>query len=128
LSGKHLNFIFVLIMTNTAKHLCETIGHNIKKLRKKKKVGQVELANRIYLSRSSLSNIEIGNQQPTLQAIYEIAIALKCDITEILPTKVQYQSITDNIDPKMVQLLNESTNIENTKTLNVLKEILSKDE
>lgn len=112
-------------MTTTTKTLCKAIGSNIKKLRRKKKVGQVELAERIYLSRSSLSNIEIGNQQPTLQAIYEIAIALKCDISEILPSADQYQSFNSNIDTDLVKLLNKSTKSNNTKTINVLKEILS---
>lgn len=114
-------------MTDTTQSLCNAIGINIKKLRRKKKIGQVELAKQTYLSRSSLSNIEIGNQQPTLKAIYEIAIALKCNIADILPTTSQYQSLVDNIDTEFIELLNKSTKSNNTKTIDVLKEILSND-
>jgi transcriptional regulator with XRE-family HTH domain len=91
-------------MTDTTQKLCNSIGANIKKLRRKKKVGQVKLAEQIYLSRSSLSNIEIGNQQPTLKAIYEIAIALKCEISDILPSTSEYQSLVDNIDSDLIEL------------------------
>ncbi len=112
-------------MTDTTQTLCNAIGINIKKLRRKKKVGQAELAKQIYLSRSSLSNIEIGNQQPTLKAIYEIAIALKCDISDILPSTSEYQSLVDNIDGELIELLNKNTKSNNPKTIGVLKEILS---
>lgn len=112
-------------MTDTTQLLCNAIGVNIKKIRKKRKVGQVELSEKIYLSRSSLSNIEIGNQQPTLKAIYEIAIALECDISDILPTTSQYQSIIGNLDTDLIELLNQNTKSNSTKTIGVLKEILS---
>ncbi|WP_271768757.1 helix-turn-helix transcriptional regulator [Aquimarina algiphila] len=104
------------------------IGSNIKELRKLKKVGQEDLAGMISLSRSSLSNIEIGNQQPTLHAIYEISIALDCDITDILPSIKDYKSATSQIDEKYVDLLNSMSDSGNKKTLNVLKEILRKDD
>lgn len=114
-------------MTDTTQTLCNAIGVNIKKLRRKKKVGQADLAKQIYLSRSSLSNIEIGNQQPTLKAIYEIAIALKCEISDILPNTSEYQSLIGNIDTNLIELLNKNTKSNNTKTIDVLKGILSND-
>ncbi|WP_405384591.1 helix-turn-helix transcriptional regulator [Maribacter sp. LLG6340-A2] len=114
-------------MKDTTQSLCNVIGVNIKRVRKKKKIGQSALAEQIYLSRSSLSNIEIGNQQPTLKAIYEISIALKCEISEILPTTSEYQSIVSDLDSDVVELVNKNTNSNNKKTIDVLKEILSND-
>lgn len=115
-------------MAENKKAFYHLIGGNIKNLRKRRKVGQEDLAERIYLSRSSLSNIEIGNQQPTLHAIYEIAIALNCDITEIIPSVKQYKSKFGEIDEDFIDLLKSNTDSRNKKTINVLKEILKKDE
>ncbi|GAB5400976.1 MAG: hypothetical protein Aureis2KO_25610 [Aureisphaera sp.] len=115
-------------MVSNKQAFYKLIGSNIKKLRKKNKIGQEDLAARIYLSRSSLSNIEIGNQQPSLHAIFEIAIALNCDVNDILPTILEYKTGFSEIDANYIDLLNKSTNSGNVKTINVLKEILRKDD
>lgn len=100
------------------------IGKNIKEWRKLKKIGQEDLADKISISRSSLSNIEIGNHQPTIHVIYEIALALDCDITDILPSLNLYKSSQTQIDKKYEDIINSLPTSNNKKTLNVLKEIL----
>ena len=93
-------------MANKGIHLYELIGKNIKDKRKSKKLGQEELANVISLSRSSLSNIEIGKHQPSVYTIYEIAIALECAITDLLPSIEIYEQTTLSIDEQFKDIFN----------------------
>lgn len=108
--------------------LYESIGKNIKELRKIKKLGQEDLANLTSLSRSSISNIEIGKHQPSIQTIYEICLAFDCKILDILPSIDDYKIINLPIDKEYEDILNAlSTNI-SKRNLNIIKELLSKDD
>ncbi|MDY8136918.1 helix-turn-helix transcriptional regulator [Aquimarina sp. 2201CG5-10] len=113
-------------MSNKSDILYETIGNNIKRIRKSKKLGQQELAKKISLSRSSLSNIEIGNHQPSIYTIYEIALALKCQIEDLLPSLKIYTTSTV-IDKKYRDIYNSLPENISEKDLNILKGFLKKD-
>ena len=55
-------------------------GDKIRIERVIKKISQNELAKKSGISRSYLSQIETGNQEPSLSVLVRIAKALDCDI------------------------------------------------
>lgn len=110
-------------MKDKNKILYEAIGGNISMLRKKKKLGQKKLAELISLSRSSLANIEIGNHQPSIFTIYEIALALDCEIIDILPSIDKYKA-SSLIDEKYVDIFNSLNTSE--KNILIFKKLLKK--
>lgn len=113
-------------MNNKSAILYESIGNNIKKMRKIKKLGQQDLAEKISLSRSSLSNIEIGNHQPSIYTIYEIILALECKIEDILPSLEIYKTSTI-IDKEYLDVYNSLPESISEKDLIILREFLKKD-
>jgi len=63
----------------------QTIGGNIREMRKKAKLTQKELAARLNKSRFWLTAIETGANLPTIEGLYQIADTLSCSIHAILP-------------------------------------------
>ena len=111
-------------MEDNRSNLYEHVGKNIKKIRRKRKIGQEELANIISLSRSSISNIEIGKHQASIYTIYEIAIALDCELTEILPSADHFKnSIT--IGEQYVDRYNDYRKDLGIKSIEILNKILN---
>lgn len=113
-------------MNNNTKILYETIGGNISELRKRNNLGQAQLAKLISLSRSSLANIELGNHQPSIFTIYEIALALDCDIFDILPSKDRYRTSINSIDEKFVDIFNSLPDKLSEKNLLFFEKLLEK--
>lgn len=60
------------------------IGKNIKHLRKKNKITQVELAERTGIRQGTISAIETGTNQPTIDTAITIAEALNCSLSELV--------------------------------------------
>jgi len=88
------------------------IGSRIKIARISAKMSQEDLASKVGLARTSVSNIEIGRQQVTLSILYEISKALETDIYPLLPT---YNDVN-------VSVINSSDPIEILKTKDVTEE------
>lgn len=64
------------------------LAKNIKKLRKKHKLSQEELAQKAGITYSTLIKIESGaNKNPTLQTICKIADALRVSLDELVNRK-----------------------------------------
>lgn len=61
-----------------------SIETNIKKLRKKNKMSQEELADRLNCTRQTISNYERGVSQPDIDSIKRIAEIFNCDIKEVI--------------------------------------------
>lgn len=59
------------------------LGENLKKIRTRKNVSQVEIANILVVDRSFISNIENGKNNPTLSTITNLAKALKVPVDEL---------------------------------------------
>jgi len=57
---------------------------NIVKSRKIRGWSQKRLADESKIDRSHISNIETGKSSPSLQIAERIAIALKCDFSELI--------------------------------------------
>lgn len=60
------------------------LGENLKKLRIKKDISQIELARILGVDRSFVSNIENGKNNPTLSTITNLAKALGVSTNELL--------------------------------------------
>lgn len=79
-------------MSEFNRALYSMIGNKIKSLRIKKGLSQAELSNRVpKIGRTSISNIEKGNQQPPLHILYLICNELDVDLQAILPTYSEIQ-------------------------------------
>lgn len=59
------------------------LGENLKKIRTRKNVTQVEIAKILGIDRSFVSNIENGKNNPTLSTIANLAKALKVPVDEL---------------------------------------------
>jgi len=79
------------------------IGKRISELRKFKNDNQQQLADKIGIKRSSISNIELGNQQISLIILYRICQVYDTEIYSLLPrvndvaTKVSLSLEVDNV-------------------------------
>ena len=67
-------------MTDDARKL----GQNLKKIRTKKNITQIEIAKTLGADRSFVSNIENGKTNPTLSTITSLAKALGVSTNELL--------------------------------------------
>jgi len=61
-----------------------TLGRNLKKLRTASGLSQEELAARAGLHRTYVSSVERGKRNLSLESIYALASALRCDPRELL--------------------------------------------
>lgn len=62
----------------------EIIGKNIRDLRKRQNLSQIDLAVTVGIDRAYLSEIENGKTNITINTLYAIADALNTPITDIL--------------------------------------------
>ena len=62
----------------------KTLGFNIKVARMKQNVSQEILAEKIGVTRETISKIETGNSETSILTILDIARALNVDINEFL--------------------------------------------
>lgn len=66
------------------------IGKNIRDLRTRQNMTQDELAERLFVTRQTVSNYEIGKSRPDVDMLVKIAEVLETDVNEILygPKKI----------------------------------------
>ena len=60
------------------------LGENLRKLRLKKNMSQVDLATALNVDRAYISNIENGRMNPTLSTLEKIAGALGISMSELV--------------------------------------------
>ena len=60
------------------------LGENLKRIRTGKGVTQIEIAKKLAVNRSFVSNIENGKTNPTLSTITNLANALGVPVNELL--------------------------------------------
>lgn len=58
-------------------------GNQVRKLREKKKMSQLDLAQRAKLDLTTVNEIENGNRSPMLKTIWRIANALEVKLSEL---------------------------------------------
>lgn len=59
------------------------LGENLKKIRNRENITQIEIANTLGVNRSFVSNIENGKNNPTLSTITNLAKALNVPVNEL---------------------------------------------
>ena len=62
---------------------CMNIGENIKNIRKKAGITQIELAQTVEVNKSMIGLIETGRKVPSLMLAFDIAKALDCTIDDL---------------------------------------------
>lgn len=65
----------------------DTLGKNIKNFRKARNLSQSQLAERLWIDRSSLSGYEIGKRTPDIYMLCRIADELKLSLDELVGRK-----------------------------------------
>ena len=63
------------------------ITNNIREIRKKNGLNQIELAERVNVGQSAISQIENGQRTPSVKLLYKMAQALKVSVEELIEPK-----------------------------------------
>lgn len=78
--------------------LLVVFGEKLAKARQRAGLSQEELARRLKLGRSSISNIELGRQRPNLELLYAVAEVLRIRPSTLLPDpKTVFVPWSDNV-------------------------------
>lgn len=86
-------------------------GSRVRALREERKVTQDELARRVDLSRTSITNIERGRQRVLLHQMMEIATALDASPGDLVPTPASLEPeapLRDDVARVVEQLRDET--------------------
>jgi transcriptional regulator with XRE-family HTH domain len=102
----------------------QVIGERIALRRKALGIKQEELAHRVELTRTSLSNIEMGRQRTPVHTLYRIAEELSTTIRELLP--VDIQEIEEHAARAAVHALASSIGLDPIENEQELREIVEK--
>ncbi|WP_222126006.1 helix-turn-helix transcriptional regulator [Paenibacillus xylanexedens] len=65
------------------------VGKQIRRLRRESMMTQEALAQKIGLTRTSVTNIEAARQRPPISMIYKIAELFKTDVGKLFPTSIK---------------------------------------
>lgn len=97
--------------------LYQKLGQQIRQKRELAKLTQAQLAKRVDVLRTSITNIEAGRQKAPLHLIYELCAVLQVDIKDILPplgelaepqsSAIEIGGRLKNIPPKSAELIDE---------------------
>ena len=82
------------------RRLFQEVGRKIRELRAAPAGGratltQAQLAEMVGLERTSITNIERGNQKVPLHVLYRIAEALRVPVADVMPAIADVQSATE---------------------------------
>ncbi len=91
------------------KLLYESVGNEIRKLRKAKGYNQSDLAKKIGLERTSITNIEIGKQKATIFVIYKICELFDISIEHLLPNVVSVSTHDIDTDDDVIVRVGSKT-------------------
>lgn len=83
-------------MSNFKDSLYKLIGDRIKSRREQLNMNQLELSDKLNISRSSVSNIEVGRHQVPLFTLYEISKVLELNIKDLIPSFDEVTAHTTN--------------------------------
>jgi transcriptional regulator with XRE-family HTH domain len=84
-------------------------GSRVRALRERRNVTQEELARRVDLSRTSITNIEQGRQRVLLHQIFDIATALDAAPGDLLPKSAAAEPPLRDDVAKIVESLKGET-------------------
>jgi XRE family transcriptional regulator, regulator of sulfur utilization len=69
-----------------------SIGDNVKKRRKIKRLNQTELAESAGVTQAMISKLEGGDDNPKIDTLRSIAAALGCSVVDLLPDEDKRRS------------------------------------
>lgn len=102
-------------------HISTELGHNIKTAREHRGLRQEELADRLGLGRTSVTNIERGRQTLSVISLYKIADALGVQPWELLPgfdkPKIKSTRTSAGSNFEFIQRLPDTVNREHLKKI-----------
>ena len=79
------------------------LGENIRRARADVAMRQAELAKRVGLSRTSITNVELGRQGLAIHQLFQFADALGVEPGELLPADVPTQKKrSEQVPPQLV--------------------------
>lgn len=81
-------------------------GRRVRRCRKDAKLSQEELASRVSLSRTSITNIERGRQRVPLHSLFVLAAAVGVDPSVLLPNSSD-AAVDSTIPPELLEGLGE---------------------
>lgn len=96
-------------------------GDNLKKIRILKKLSQEDLAEKVNVSRQSVSKWETGDAYPTMNNLLELCKIFHCKINDLVNNSIiDLDSLGDEVKTKVVSLKKEEQ-----KKMKVLSKIIS---
>ena len=101
------------------KQLNQFVGKRIKEERSKKKMSQKELADKIGVQNSTLSQYEHGKSEPNQEILFKIASALGINVSDLIPSDLR---IGDN---ELEQALKMAKNF-GLEEITLLKSLIEK--
>ena len=72
-------------LDKSRRELYELVGRNVKKARQALNLTQEELALRVNMTRTSVTNIEKGRQKLLLHTLCDLALAMKVPVVQLMP-------------------------------------------
>ena len=75
--------------------LYQHVGSRIRAARIAAGLTQRQLADYVGIERTSITNIEAGEQKPPLHVLYRLCIALSVELLKLLPTVGELLTVTD---------------------------------
>ena len=85
--------------------LYRQFGAQLKQARRKARMTQRDVAERVNLTRTSITNIESGRQHVALHQVFLLAGAIGCEVVDLLPDGDV--PIEDLLPPEVVRMLPE---------------------
>jgi len=72
-------------LINNRQGLYEIVGRRVREARKTSNLTQEELASRVNMTRTSVTNIEKGRQKLLLHTLFDLAAAMKVPVVQLIP-------------------------------------------
>ena len=93
-------------------NLYKLLGSRIKFQRSQHGMTQIQLSKELGLSRTSIANIEAGQQNAPLHVLYDICLVLKLQLKDLLPNLEEiYRSPTEVANVFVQEMESEQTNL-----------------
>lgn len=72
--------------------VCQLVGQKVRDARTERGMTQARLAKQIRAARTTITNLEQGNQAVPLHQLFAIAAALDIEVAALLPTRFEIES------------------------------------
>lgn len=92
--------------------LYKSIGERIKTRRARHGITQIDLARKVGLSRTSIANIEAGQQNAPIHVLYDICLNLGLQPNELLPSMEEiYRTPMEVANAIALEMVSDGTNL-----------------